>query len=159
MRPRKMSKKRRHKKLLVMGMVVLCVTFYVGLTSRASYDPMVLVGVKSNQFPLAPFSDAEERLRVLEGQPRQRPRPRRRPRPEDRAITMAPQESSEHTVGMVHVGKTAGSTISQLLRNGCTSFVTGPCRMNITQESEISRQVVSTQSLELALGWHMGIHS
>lgn len=56
--------------------------------------------------------------------------------------TMAPRESSEQSVGFVHIGKTGGSTISQLLRNGCTSFVTGPCR-NITHESAVSKVVVS----------------
>jgi hypothetical protein len=56
--------------------------------------------------------------------------------------TMAPQESSPTTAGFIHVGKTGGSTISKLLRNGCTSFVAGPCR-NITHESIVSKNVVS----------------
>ena len=56
--------------------------------------------------------------------------------------TMAPQESSPTTAGFIHVGKTGGSTISKLLRNGCTSFVSGPCR-NITHESIVSKNVVS----------------
>ena len=55
--------------------------------------------------------------------------------------TMAPQKSSPTTAGFIHVGKTGGSTISKLLRNGCTSFVSGPCR-NITHESIVSKNVV-----------------
>ncbi len=61
-----------------------------------------------------------------------------------RQKTMAPQESSQTTAGFIHVGKTGGSTISKLLRNGCTSFVTGPCR-NITNESIVSNKVVGHQ--------------
>ena len=146
MRARTASKKRRNKKFLVIGMVLFCVAFNMGLTSRGSTDPVVVVDVHHMQVPSMTFSLADERGNVVEGSRGRQPRIRRRARPEDLVVTMAPQESSEHTVGMVHVGKTAGSTISQLLRNGCTSFVTEPCRMNITQESEISRQVVSTES-------------
>jgi len=54
--------------------------------------------------------------------------------------TMPPRSSSSHTAGFVHIGKTGGSTISSLLRNGCNSFETGPCR-NITHESAVSRIV------------------
>ena len=60
--------------------------------------------------------------------------------------TMAPQESSQSTAGFVHIGKTGGSTISKLLRNGCTSFVAGPCR-NITNESLVSKWVVSSHCI------------
>lgn len=153
MRPR--SKTKRQKKLLVMGMALFCVAFNMGLISRASTDPAVVVDVNHMQFPNVAFSDGDDRVSNLEGPQGRRPRRRRRPRAEDLVITMAPQESSEHTVGMVHVGKTAGSTISQLLRNGCTSFVTEPCRMNITHESEISRQVVSAESSGPTLGGHL----
>ncbi|CAJ1966762.1 unnamed protein product [Cylindrotheca closterium] len=54
--------------------------------------------------------------------------------------TMPPRESSFHTAGFVHIGKTGGSTISTLLRNGCTSFVEGSCR-NITHETVVSKYV------------------
>lgn len=54
--------------------------------------------------------------------------------------TMPPRDSSLHSAGFVHIGKTGGSTISTLLRNGCTSFVEGPCR-NITHETVVSKYV------------------
>lgn len=54
--------------------------------------------------------------------------------------TMPPRDSSFHSAGFVHIGKTGGSTISTLLRNGCTSFVEGPCR-NITHETAVSKYV------------------
>ena len=57
-----------------------------------------------------------------------------------REPTMPPRESSTNTAGFIHVGKTAGSTISLLLRNGCTSFKKGPCR-NIAHESAVSKYV------------------
>jgi Sulfotransferase family len=43
----------------------------------------------------------------------------------------------------VHTGKTGGSTISVLLRNGCHSFMPHPCRANITHESATSKLVQS----------------
>lgn len=57
-----------------------------------------------------------------------------------KGITMPPRDSSLHTAGFVHIGKTGGSTISTLLRNGCTSFVGGSCR-NITHETVVSKYV------------------
>ena len=48
--------------------------------------------------------------------------------------------SSNHTMGFVHMGKTGGSTISQLLRNGCHSFVPKPCR-TVPNETLVSRRV------------------
>jgi hypothetical protein len=53
---------------------------------------------------------------------------------------MPPRDSSINTAGFIHIGKTGGSSISTLLRNGCTSFVAGPCR-NITHETAISKYV------------------
>lgn len=64
-----------------------------------------------------------------------------KPKPKFKRQTMAPQESSHNTAGFIHVGKTGGSTISKLLRNGCTSFVEGPCR-TIENESIVSKMVV-----------------
>jgi hypothetical protein len=43
----------------------------------------------------------------------------------------------------VHTGKTGGSTLSVLLRNGCHSFMPHPCRTNITNESAASKLVKS----------------
>jgi Sulfotransferase family len=43
----------------------------------------------------------------------------------------------------VHTGKTGGSTISVLLRNGCHSFMPHPCRTNITHESLASQLIES----------------
>ena len=43
----------------------------------------------------------------------------------------------------VHTGKTGGSTISVLLRNGCHSFMPHPCRTNFTLESTVSKLVQS----------------
>jgi hypothetical protein len=64
--------------------------------------------------------------------------------------TMPPRNSSADSFGFVHIGKTGGSTISHLLRNGCTSFETGPCR-NITNETIVSKLVVSLDSVKSAL--------
>ena len=52
--------------------------------------------------------------------------------------------SPPNTLGaFIHVGKTAGSTISKLLRNGCHSFVPKPCfdekYFNASHESAISK--------------------
>jgi Sulfotransferase family len=48
-----------------------------------------------------------------------------------------------HGGAFVHVGKTGGSTLSVLLRNGCHSFMPHPCRSNITHESMASKLVES----------------
>ncbi|MGK3740236.1 MAG: hypothetical protein ACI90V_007085 [Bacillariaceae sp.] len=58
--------------------------------------------------------------------------------------TMAPQNSSHDTIGYIHIGKTGGSTISNLLRNGCNSFSSSgniPCHPNIPNETIISKLV------------------
>ena len=48
-----------------------------------------------------------------------------------------------HTLGaFIHVGKTGGSTISTLLRNGCHTFVAKPC-LNETQLSEAEESALS----------------
>jgi len=47
------------------------------------------------------------------------------------------------TMGFVHVGKTGGSTISKLLRNGCHSFVKKPCRDVGPNETIASRLIQS----------------
>ena len=54
--------------------------------------------------------------------------------------TMPPRDSSANTAGFVHIGKTGGSTISVMLRNGCSSFVKSPCRQ-VEHESAISKLV------------------
>ena len=56
-------------------------------------------------------------------------------------LTMPPRESSFDTAGYVHIGKTGGSTISKLLRNGCNSFLSGPCR-SVPHETQVSKLVV-----------------
>lgn len=48
-----------------------------------------------------------------------------------------------HGGAFVHTGKTGGSTLSVLLRNGCHSFMPHPCRHNITNESIASKLVES----------------
>mmetsp|Transcript_7838 Transcript_7838/g.18884 ORF Transcript_7838/g.18884 Transcript_7838/m.18884 type:complete len:376 (+) Transcript_7838:82-1209(+) len=58
-----------------------------------------------------------------------------------KGYTMPPRDSSFHSAGFVHIGKTGGSTISTLLRNGCTSFVEGSCKRNITHETVVSKYV------------------
>lgn len=63
--------------------------------------------------------------------------------------TIPPQTSSNDTFGFVHIGKTGGSTISKLLRNGCHSFISSdgasnaqkPCRTNISNETIVSKLV------------------
>jgi hypothetical protein len=128
---------RRNKKALVMAMILFCIAFNSFLTYTANTP------VESLSVPY----DGTSPERGL-----QPPRPKRRPKYSDLVLTMAPQNSSEHTVGMVHVGKTAGSTISQLLRNGCTSFVRGTCR-NITNESEVSKRVVRRTEARCLCVW------
>ena len=66
-------------------------------------------------------------------------------RPHREKITLPPRDSAVDTAGFIHIGKTGGSTITTLLRNGCNSFVDGPCR-NITNESAISKLVVRVRS-------------
>eukprot|EP00536_Pseudo-nitzschia_multiseries_P001609 jgi/Psemu1/322148/estExt_fgenesh1_pg.C_210002 len=52
-----------------------------------------------------------------------------------------PEEISENSpMGYIHIGKTAGSTISLLLRNGCHSFVPKPCRL-VPNETVVSKLV------------------
>ena len=61
-------------------------------------------------------------------------------------ITLPPRDSAVDSAGFIHIGKTGGSTITTLLRNGCNSFAAkGPCR-NITNESAISKLVVRVRS-------------
>jgi Sulfotransferase family len=43
----------------------------------------------------------------------------------------------------VHMGKTGGSTLSVLLRNGCHSFMPHPCRTDIPHESMALQQIES----------------
>lgn len=43
----------------------------------------------------------------------------------------------------IHTGKTGGSTLSVLLRNGCHSFMHHPCRESILHESFASRRIES----------------
>jgi hypothetical protein len=64
------------------------------------------------------------------------------PVPRPRQVTLPPRDSSVNTAGFIHMGKTGGSTISKLIRNGCSSFTEGSCH-NITNETVISRFVVS----------------
>jgi hypothetical protein len=59
--------------------------------------------------------------------------------------TMPPRESSYDTAGFVHIGKTGGSTISSLLRNGCNSFESGPCRF-VSNETQVSKLVVRNET-------------
>jgi len=64
--------------------------------------------------------------------------------------TPPPRNSLVDTAGFIHIGKTGGSTISKLLRNGCTSFITGPCR-NVTDETVVSKFVVGIRFCEVML--------
>ena len=43
----------------------------------------------------------------------------------------------------VHIGKTAGSTLSVLLRDGCHSFMEHPCRRVVAEESAASRRITA----------------
>mmetsp|Transcript_10629 Transcript_10629/g.26833 ORF Transcript_10629/g.26833 Transcript_10629/m.26833 type:complete len:434 (+) Transcript_10629:181-1482(+) len=48
--------------------------------------------------------------------------------------------ASSTSAGFVHMGKTAGSTLSMMLRNGCHSFVRKPCHV-VPNETSTSRLV------------------
>ena len=60
-----------------------------------------------------------------------------RPKPRGPVAAVVPS-----SVGFVHIGKTAGSTLSKLLRNGCHSFVPKPCRV-VPNETVVSELVES----------------
>ena len=52
------------------------------------------------------------------------------------------QMSTKEAAAFVHIGKTAGSSLSVLLRNGCHSFVPKPCRhIPPSEESIVSKLV------------------
>jgi hypothetical protein len=74
----------------------------------------------------------------------EQPQPFKPPPGRPRQKALPPRDSAVDTAGFVHIGKTAGSTISKLLRNGCHSWVTakGPCRKNMTDETVVSKFVV-----------------
>ena len=76
-------------------------------------------------YPWWYYNDVEVEMQPMIG--RQRP-------------TMAPRNSSLDTIGYIHIGKTGGSTISNLLRNGCNSFKSGPCRV-VANETIVSKLV------------------
>jgi len=73
-----------------------------------------------------------------------------------RKSTMPQGDSSPTTANLrtmgafVHIGKTAGSTLSLLLRNGCHSFLPKPCRRIPAPESMASHLVGS---------YYHGMHS
>ena len=59
------------------------------------------------------------------------------------ALTRPSQRPPSTLGAFIHIGKTAGSTISQLLRNGCHLFVPKPCRNEtifpLSRENAISK--------------------
>jgi hypothetical protein len=59
-------------------------------------------------------------------------------------IVMAAPPTYQKTNGgaFVHMGKTGGSTLSLLLRNGCHSFMRHPCR-HVANETMASKQILS----------------
>jgi hypothetical protein len=61
-------------------------------------------------------------------------------------MTLPPRNSSACTAGFVHIGKTGGSTLSTLLKNGCNSIAESSslCQRNHTEtsESSVSKLVV-----------------
>jgi hypothetical protein len=48
--------------------------------------------------------------------------------------------SSTHGGAFIHIGKTGGSTLSMLLRNGCHSFIKKPCRQ-VPNETVTSKRI------------------
>jgi hypothetical protein len=66
-------------------------------------------------------------------------------RPHRKQQTLPPRDSAVDSAGFIHIGKTGGSTITTLIRNGCHSFDKGPCK-NVTNESAISKLVVRVRS-------------
>ena len=57
--------------------------------------------------------------------------------------TMPPQSSDPNMAGFVHIGKTGGSTISKMLRNGCSSLAGTSCERDFDGQNEtiVSRLV------------------
>lgn len=120
---------------MISAFMIVCVLMNIGFTWIAGSKLQSLEMVWQESPPIASTTAGVTSTKETRGGNERRPRKR---------LTMPPQESSENTAGFVHVGKTGGSTISKLLRNGCTSFVEGPCRQ-IIHESIISKSVVSVQ--------------
>lgn len=62
------------------------------------------------------------------------------------------------TVGLVHIGKTGGSTLSTLLRNGCTSLVRKrPCYI-VENETIVSKLVVRTKvQVKNSCSWNFSL--
>jgi hypothetical protein len=68
-----------------------------------------------------------------------------RPKPKQKPTTMPPQSSNPNMAGFIHIGKTGGSSISKLLKNGCSSFASNGnkegCNHLIDNETIVSRLV------------------
>jgi hypothetical protein len=72
-----------------------------------------------------------------------------RPSPRPMKMTLPPRNSSFHTAGFVHIGKTGGSTLSSWLQNGCNSLLVA-CQHNITRPSPVSQWVVRSKNCSTA---------
>ena len=59
---------------------------------------------------------------------------------DSQAVTRTRTAPKKSSIGYIHVGKTGGSTISQLLRNGCHSYLPKPCRV-VANETVVSKLV------------------
>ena len=102
--------------VVVLGILCALAFIYLSLSDDHIIDPQQI--------------DTKSDRELLQQHPKDRPfKPTRRQNPSGGAF--------------VHTGKTGGSTISVLLRNGCHSFMPHPCRTNISHESVASKLVQS----------------
>ena len=133
------GRRKRIQQFLLL-IVILCFGCSIILNHLLYYSSSTSSNYKSNNVILSPALLLEQQQNRTNGiiimkQQYQRP-------------TMAPQNSSRDTIGYIHIGKTGGSTISNLLRNGCNSFSSSssssgntPCHPNIPNETIISKLV------------------
>lgn len=66
---------------------------------------------------------------------------------DERSNAIQPISNSEKNTirrgALIHVGKTAGSTVSVLLRNGCHQFVKRPCKVIPTDQESMASKLIS----------------
>ena len=133
------GRRKRIQQFLLL-IVILCFGCSIILNHLLYYSSSTSSNYKSNNVILSPALLLEQQQNrtngiIIRKQQYQRP-------------TMAPQNSSRDTIGYIHIGKTGGSTISNLLRNGCNSFSSSssssgntPCHPNIPNETIVSKLV------------------
>jgi Sulfotransferase family len=139
--------------LCLSGAGITCVAFFESLlnvytetkqdSERSHYSVRFRINDKSHE----PFSTSRGLQRDVLSQVKHdsqlKGKSKRKIYPKQTNITNYETMQSPIGGAFVHTGKTGGSTLSVLLRNGCHSFVPHPCRTNITHESVASQMIES----------------